>query len=255
MFEPKKCHKPVSRSMHIPGEVIYSKTDLTITLRNTWWRHEMETFSAQLAICAGNSAVLGEFPVQKPVMRSFDVFFDLRLNKRLSKQSWGWWFETLPRPLWRQSNGLEGCVYRKQILHHGTKLCILSIAILQWVIFCAHHQYSSHSSQQHSSRKKTFWYPMIFQMHQTKDMRDISFLSSYHPIQSPEIPPKGNLSLNGRVSLICTIFIAKIRICAFWKGRRIVYTVSFNTSRPRQNGRHFADDTFKCIFLNENVWI
>ena len=28
-----------------------------------------------------------------------------------------------------------------------------------------------------------------------------------------------------------------------------------NTLRPRQNGRHFADDIFKCIFLNENAWI
>ena len=36
----------------------------------------------------------GEFPTQRPVTRSFDVFFDLRLNKRLSKQPWGWWFET-----------------------------------------------------------------------------------------------------------------------------------------------------------------
>ena len=57
----------------------------------SWWRHQMETFSALLAICAGNS--------QRPVTRSFDVFFDLRLNKRLSKQSWGWWFETLSSPL------------------------------------------------------------------------------------------------------------------------------------------------------------
>ena len=39
-------------------------------------------------------------------MRSFDVFFDLRLNKRLSKQSWGWWFETLSHPLWRHCNKL-----------------------------------------------------------------------------------------------------------------------------------------------------
>ena len=31
--------------------------------------------------------------------------------------------------------------------------------------------------------------------------------------------------------------------------------ISFNTLRPRQNGRHFADDIFKCIFLNENAWI
>ena len=46
----------------------------------------------------------GEFPTQRPVTRSFDVFFDLRLNKRLSKHSWGWWFETLSWSLWRHHN-------------------------------------------------------------------------------------------------------------------------------------------------------
>ena len=66
----------------------------------------METLSALLAICAGNSPVTGEFPAQRPVTRSFDVFFDLRLNKWLSNQSWGWWFETLSRPLWRHCNVL-----------------------------------------------------------------------------------------------------------------------------------------------------
>ena len=70
----------------------------------SWWRHQMETFSALLAICAGNSPVSGEFPAQRPVTRSFDVFFDLRLNKRLSKQSRGWSFETLSHPLWRHRN-------------------------------------------------------------------------------------------------------------------------------------------------------
>ena len=72
---------------------IFSKT-------NSWWRHQMETFSSLLAICAGNSPVTG----QSPVTRSFDVFFDLRLNKRLSKQSWGWWLETPSRPLWCHCN-------------------------------------------------------------------------------------------------------------------------------------------------------
>ena len=47
----------------------------------------------------------GELPTQRPVMRSFDVFFDLRLNKRLSKQPWGWWFETPVWSLWRHRNG------------------------------------------------------------------------------------------------------------------------------------------------------
>ena len=78
----------------------------------TWWRHQMETFSALLATCARNSLVPGEFPAQRPVTRSFDVCFDLRLIKRLSKQSWGWWFETLPRPLWRHSNGNDILSFR-----------------------------------------------------------------------------------------------------------------------------------------------
>ena len=43
-------------------------------------------------------------PHKGPVTRSFDVFYDLRLNKRLSKQSWGWWFEALSCPLWRHCN-------------------------------------------------------------------------------------------------------------------------------------------------------
>ena len=69
----------------------------------SWCCHQMETFSELLAICAGNSPVAGEFPTQRPATRSFDVFFDLRLNKRLSKP-WGWWFETPSRPIWRHSN-------------------------------------------------------------------------------------------------------------------------------------------------------
>ena len=102
------------------------------------WRYDMETLSALPILCGGNHWLLqdsphrysishmmtssngnifrvtgplcgeftgpGEFPTQRPVMRSFDVNFDLRLNKPLSKQSWGWWFETLLCPLWRHSN-------------------------------------------------------------------------------------------------------------------------------------------------------
>ena len=69
-----------------------------------WWRHQMETFPALLALCAGNSSVTGEFPSQWPVTRNFDVFFHLRQNKRLSEQSWGWRFETPSHPLWRHRN-------------------------------------------------------------------------------------------------------------------------------------------------------
>ena len=76
----------------------------TLQISISWWRHQMETFSALLAICAGNSLVTAEFPAQRPVTRSFDVFFNLGLNKRLSKQLWGWWFETPSRPLCRHCN-------------------------------------------------------------------------------------------------------------------------------------------------------
>ena len=69
------------------------------------------TFSALLALCAGNSPVPGAFPAQRPVTRSFDVFFDLRPNKRLSKQPRGWWFETLSSPLWRHRNGCQHVRY------------------------------------------------------------------------------------------------------------------------------------------------
>ena len=99
LTERKKKH---SKRTHYP-HLMRLLTDIRCN-RFTWWRHQMETFSALLAICAGNSPVPGEFPSQRPVTQSFDVFFDLRLNKRLSKKSWGWWFETPSCPLWRHSN-------------------------------------------------------------------------------------------------------------------------------------------------------
>ena len=72
-----------------------------------WWRHQMETFSALQALCAGNSPVHGEFSAQRPVTRSFEVFFDLHLNKQLSEQSRSWRFETPSGSLWRQCNGMS----------------------------------------------------------------------------------------------------------------------------------------------------
>ena len=54
-------------------------------LFKTWWRHQTETFSALLVLCAGNSPVISEIPSQRPVRRSFDVLFDQFLNKWLSK--------------------------------------------------------------------------------------------------------------------------------------------------------------------------
>ena len=92
----------------------------------------METFSALCAICEGNSPDPGEFPAQRPVTRSFDVFFDLRLNKQLSKQSWGSRFETLSRPLWRHCDDCCHSFIFQYILQTAT-FCILIQISLKFV--------------------------------------------------------------------------------------------------------------------------
>ena len=71
------------------GDMLWCNSGPYWTFRPSWWRHQMETFSALLALCVGNSPVTGEFPSQRPVTRSSDVFFYLRLIKRLSKHSRG----------------------------------------------------------------------------------------------------------------------------------------------------------------------
>ena len=77
-------------NIYIPGSPIHGVVHPKLQVsdkkwrcgENSWWRHQMEAFSALLAICAGNSPVPGEFPTQMPVTRSFDVYFDLCPNKR-----------------------------------------------------------------------------------------------------------------------------------------------------------------------------
>ena len=94
-------------------------------LMTSWWRHQMETFSALLAFCAGKSPVTGKFPSQRPVTRSFDVSFDLCLNKRLCKQSRCRWFETPSRSLWRHCN-----VVNSYALTHWGRLTYLCVSKL-----------------------------------------------------------------------------------------------------------------------------
>ena len=53
------------------------------------WRHQMETFSALLALCVENPSVTSGFPTQRPVTGSFDAFFDLRLNGCISNRDAG----------------------------------------------------------------------------------------------------------------------------------------------------------------------
>ena len=76
-FYPTRCP-----SAHI--HIFYLVPPSTLLI--LCWRHQMDTFSALLTLCAGSSPVTGEFHIQRPVTRSFDVFSDLRLNQKLRKQ-------------------------------------------------------------------------------------------------------------------------------------------------------------------------
>ena len=82
-----------------------------VVVGNTWKQHMMTSLNGNIfrvtgPLC-GEFTGPGEFPTQRPVTRSFDVFFDLRLNKRLSKQPWGWWLQTQSWSLWRHCNELQ----------------------------------------------------------------------------------------------------------------------------------------------------
>ena len=96
---------------------------VTILFRPPWWRHQMETFSVTLALCQGNSPITREFPSQRSVTRSFDVFFDLHLNKRLSKQLRRRWFETPSHSLWRHRNGYIDEPDRRQVTRTTIDTC------------------------------------------------------------------------------------------------------------------------------------
>ena len=92
----------------IPSKILASVVCFSTLCRSA---HFIITSSNENIFCVtdplcGYSPGTGEFASQRPVTRSFDVFFDLCLNKDLSKQSWGWWFETPSRSLWHHRNVL-----------------------------------------------------------------------------------------------------------------------------------------------------
>ena len=88
-----------NNSNHLNLDSLSMTTRVRLARQSCIWRRQ-----ASLALCAGNSPVTGEFPAQRPVTRSFDVFFDLRLHECLSKQPRRWWFETPSCSLWRHCN-------------------------------------------------------------------------------------------------------------------------------------------------------
>ena len=97
----------------------------------------------------------GKFPTQRPVTRSFDVFFDLRLNKRLSKQPWGWWFETPSWSSWRQCNveihslrgSVVGEIYQSYVAICTGFVYMRGHLVSQagWLLFIKHKLFSNYT--------------------------------------------------------------------------------------------------------------
>ena len=88
----------------------YERTGIWIMPKSMMTSSNGNIFRVTDPLC-GKFTGPGEIPAQRPVTRSFAVFFYLRPNKRLSNQPWGWWFETPSWSLWRQCNGyLQRCV-------------------------------------------------------------------------------------------------------------------------------------------------
>ena len=82
--------------------------------------------SALLVLCEGTPLVISEFLSQMPVTRTFDIFFDLRLTKRLSKQSRRWLYKTLSRSLWRH------CIAEKLLWFRLPYALLLIHKLLDW---------------------------------------------------------------------------------------------------------------------------
>ena len=91
----------------------------------------------------------GEFTGPRWISRTkasdaeLDVFFDLHPNKRLSKQRWGWWFETLSCPLWRHRN-----VFISLVMFHQA-------AYSACVVISNHIMYNIHISSKYHIEYRT----------------------------------------------------------------------------------------------------
>ena len=107
-----------NRAVHIFDEIYFMSHN-----HFTLWHHRMETFSTFLALCVGHSLVTGEFPSQRPEMRSFVVFLDLHLNKCLSKQCRHQWFRITPCPFWRHCNEPDN-LHQYRYMHRKYSACL-----------------------------------------------------------------------------------------------------------------------------------
>ena len=168
----------------------------------------METSSALLAHLCGEFIGHRWIPRTRASDAELCISFDLRLNKRLSKQSWGWWFETSSCSLWGHCNVFMIC--------HDWLIVFVCVLLIDCLCNFGNGLGTSTDNNKGKLQRKKW---------------------IYHHVETVY---KNIWKLNGANWAYCSI-----TICALF----------VNTLRPRQNGRHFPDDIFKWIFLNQNVWI
>ena len=93
-------------------------------------------------------------------------------------------------------------------------------------------------------------------MDETLDIRKITESQSKSHSNDTRHKQKEHQVADRRTPSNTARFIQVARYALYWRHINVMaYQITFNTLRPRLNGRHFPDDIFKCIFLNENVWI
>ena len=206
----------------------------------------METFSALLALCAGYSPVTGEFPTQRPVTRSFDVFFDLRMNKRLSKHSLCWWFETPPCSLWHDCNAFED---NKRVILFLV-VCVLELCWRVWSL--AHVAYLSKLQDIYiyiyiyislflivfvqTMRYNTFPYELF---------KELNMLSKHGMNNAEFICPATNLIK--RVYAYIYIYIYK---CTCRSKNKIVITLNiWRGSQINYTGQNFHQSRFPSVII------
>ena len=183
----------------------------------------METFSAVLAPCEGNPPVTGGFASERPMAQSFDLFFDLRLNKRLSKQSKILWFDTPSRSLWHicYDPKVVRALLCLVVISHGSILPIpfrfISLALWQSCT-CPMPNKQPWKIWLNKSSRHRFNINVVFQVW------------GYHYEDKTVVRPY--YLFNGNAIM--------------------VRCHPYSLAPPGQNGLHFGRRHFKCILLDKN---
>ena len=237
----------------------------------TWWRHQMETFSALLAICAGNSPVPGEFPSRGSVnsphkrqwrgalifslicvwingwvdnretgdLRRYRAHYDVTV---MNQQSWYQHSSFRSQPQ-HQNKFTEWFMVYKFLWYMRYGCSYFSNPACDWLsIVWAYSEQETENgpwSEQDSKGLQFFDAVILLLLPHLGNWRHFSIDEKYKYLF---VFPQNNQHIKVRAD---TMIIGKGRysVCPS-NGTR-------NTLRPRQNGRHFPDDTFKRIFLNE----